>query len=179
MKYCSLFICLFIFNGYSQDLSYEKGIIIDSIPINGSKEESFALYLPAEFKRDIASPIVFIFDPAARGRAGIMPFIEASEKYQLILVCSNNNRNMAFETNFEIADRWFKDVFSRFSVDPAKLYLAGFSGGARLASTIAVISGQFKAVVACGAAFSGNSRHMPVSGDQFYYAGLVGNRAMR
>ncbi len=85
---------------------------------------------------------------------------------------------MAFETNFEIADRWFKDVFSRFSVDPAKLYLAGFSGGARLASTIAVISGQFKAVVACGAAFSGNSRHMPVSGEQFYYAGLVGNRDM-
>ncbi len=177
MKYC-IFICLFIFNGYSQDLSYEKGIIIDSIPVNGSTEESFGLYLPSELKSDTASPIVFIFDPLARGRAGLIPFIEASEKYQLILVCSNNCRNMAFETNYGIADRWFKDVFSRFSIDPARLYLAGFSGGARLASTIAVLSGQFKAVVACGAAFSGNSQHLPVSGEQFYYAGLVGNRDM-
>ena len=179
MKYC-IFICLlvFIFHGYSQNLTYKKGVIIDTIEVNNSNGESFALYLPEEFNSDVPSPIVFIFDPAARGRYGLIPFIEAADKYQMILVCSNSSRNMAYETNFSIADRWFKDIFSRFTIDPTKMYLAGFSGGARLASTIAVLSGQFKAVVGCGAAFSGNSGHWPVSGDQFYFAGLVGNQDM-
>ena len=161
-----------------QDIPFPVGRILDSVPLEQHSSESYALYLPKAYDTDSSQPIVFIFDPAARGRTGIEPFVEASEKYQMILVCSNNSRNTAYEENFEIANRWFEDVFSRFTVDQGRIYAAGFSGGSRLASTIGVLTGAFKAVVGCGAGFSGNPGQMPYTSDHFYYAGLTGHLDM-
>ena len=43
---------------------------------------------PAYFKEN-KSAVIFIFDPAARGKIGIQAFIAAAEEYNYILVCSN------------------------------------------------------------------------------------------
>ena len=177
---CRSFIYFFLWAVcvFSQDETPLLGVITDSIPIEASAEESFALYLPETYDADIAFPIIFIFDPGGRGKTGLTPFIEAAKKYQLILVCSNNSRNTAYNENFAIADRWFNEVFTRFKIDQNRLYAAGFSGGSRLASAIGVISGAFKGVVGCGAAFSSNPGQMPYASDHFYYAGLVGKLDM-
>ncbi len=152
--------------------------IIDSVPLQKYSSESYALYLPEAFDPSTPSSIVFIFDPAARGKSGIEPFVEASEKYQLILVCSNNSRNTAYEVNFAIAERWFEDIFSRFTIDQYQIFAAGFSGGSRLASSIGVMTGAFKGVVGCGAAFSANPGQTPYSSDHFYYTGMTGHLDM-
>ena len=162
----------------AQGPDIRKGVLLDSIPVQQTEGENYALYIPDRANLDSLSSIVFIFDPAGRGKLGIKPFIEAADKYVLILVCSNNNRNTAYAENYNIADRLFKDVFSRFAIDPKRIYAAGFSGGSRLASSIGMLSGAFKAVVGCGAAFSGSTVDMPFADDHFYYAGLVGNQDM-
>ena len=162
----------------AQDVDFERSKILDTIPVQQSTDESYALYLPDSYSEQAPSPIVFIFDPAGRGRHAIEPFIPASEKYGYILVSSNNSRNTAYDQNLDIADRWFNDVFSKFNVDPKLIYAAGFSGGSRLASTIGVVTGAFKGIVGCGAAFSNNTGQMPYSSDHFQYVGLIGNRDM-
>ncbi|MGI9547314.1 MAG: TPR end-of-group domain-containing protein [Flavobacteriaceae bacterium] len=166
-------VCLF-----SQTETYLLDVISDSIVIKEKRAESFALYLPETYDTETAFPIVFIFDPGGRGKTGLAPFIKAAKKYQLIIVCSNSSRNTAYDENFAIADRWFNDVFTRFKIDQKRIYAAGFSGGARMASAIGVISGAFKGIVGCGAAFSGTPGQMPYASDHFYYAGLVGNLDM-
>ena len=157
---------------------FEKGVIIDTVPLITKPDESFALYLPKSFEQQAPSAVVFVFDPVGRGKIGIKPFIEAAEAYQLIVVCSNNSRNAAYENNFKIAQRWFDDVFARFNIDSNLIYAAGFSGGSRLASTIGVLSGAFKGVIGCGASFSGNPGQVPYAKDHFYYFGLVGTLDM-
>ena len=174
------FLILFFIslNGFSQDAEFPVARIVDSVPLQKYSSESYALYLPEAFDPGTPSPIVFIFDPAARGKTGIEPFVEASEKYQLILVCSNNSRNTAYEVNFAIAERWFEDIFNRFTIDQYQIYAAGFSGGSRLASSIGVMTGAFKGVVGCGAAFSANPGQTPYSSDHFYYTGMTGHLDM-
>ncbi len=157
---------------------FEKGILNDTVVLRNVVQESFALYLPQSFEQESPSGVIFIFDPVARGKVGIEPFIEAAEIYNLILVCSNNSRNAAYERNFEIAQHWFDDILARFHIDPNRIYAAGFSGGSRLASAIGVLSGAFKGVIGCGASFSGNPGQVPYSNDHFYYYGLVGNLDM-
>ena len=179
MKALLCFICCILcYKGIAQNTAVQKAVLIDTIPVRQSQNESYALYLPNSYDPQSSSAIVFIFDPAGRGGTGIKPFIPASEKYGLILVSSNNCRNSAYNKNFDIADRWLNDVLSKYNIEPKSIYAAGFSGGSRLASAIGVLTGAFKGVVGCGAAFSSNNGQMPYSSQHFWYAGLIGNKDM-
>lgn len=179
MKFYPLFLLFSsLITACLQAQPYEKGVLKDTVHLIGTPEESFALYLPQSFDPKSPSAVIFVFDPAGRGNAGAMPFIEAAETYDIIVVCSNNSRNAAYAKNFDIAQRWFDDVFSRFNIDQNLIYAAGFSGGSRLASAIGVISGAFKGVIGCGTSFSGNPGQVPYKSDHFYYYGLVGTLDM-
>ena len=156
---------------------HKKGEVHDSVPVNGAPKETFALYLPLSFSNQELSSIVFVFDPAGRGAAGIQPFIPASEKYGHILICSNNSRNAPYERNFTIANNLFNHVFSHFNIKEDEMYASGFSGGSRLASAIASLTNKFAGVIGCGAGFSGIKEHMPAAHD-YAYVGLCGNRDM-
>ena len=153
------------------------GAVIDSIAVKNSTE-TYTLYLPTGFKQNELSSIVFIFDPGARGKIGIYPFIEAAEKYNYILVCSNDSSNGTFEDNFNTINRLFSTVFDSYNIDENRIYTAGFSGGSRLATAVAVLTKQIEGVIACGAGFSPNNSHTPMSKENFSYVGLVGDRDM-
>jgi hypothetical protein len=173
-------IIIFIGFGFTvsgQVDSYRKGVVIDSIRV-GNSSETYALYLPESFEHNRLSAIVFILDPVGRGRSGIEPFQAAAEKYNYILVCSNNSRNGPYTTNFEVINRLFDNVFSTFNIDEKQIYMAGFSGGSRLATAIAVLTEQIQGVIACGAGFSPEMSHVPLSKKAFSYVGLVGERDM-
>jgi predicted esterase len=141
--------------------------------VGGPGDGSYALYLPHNYREDQLSPVVFIFHPAARGRHGLLPFLAASEKYGYILICSNDSKNGPYDRNYEISNRLFMKVLAEFNVDPRRIYTAGFSGGARLASSIAVLSGHIQGVIACGAGFSPNEMGIEPG---FSFAAIVGNR---
>ncbi|MEX0289922.1 MAG: hypothetical protein AB3N14_12500 [Flavobacteriaceae bacterium] len=175
MRVLSLLAGLLLFGStYSQ----EKGVVLDSLPIPGSDDETYALYLPKNHDPNNLSAIVFIFDPAARGAVGVKPFVQAAEKYDYILVCSNNSKNGPYEPNMEVADRLFQHVLSKYAIARERIYTAGFSGGSRLASAIAVLAGSIQGVIGCGAGFSGNTAHIPTVGSSFSYVGLIGDRDM-
>src|SRR5699024_1137514 len=60
-------------------------------------------------------------------------------------------------------------------LDQNAIYLAGFSGGARLAVSIAVMSSQIKGVIAAGASFANIQAYMPDE-NKFFYIGMVGDQ---
>jgi hypothetical protein len=172
-----LYICSGLVFSISAQTAFTKGVIHDSIPVLGAANESFALYLPERYQENELSSIVFIFDPGARAAIGIGSFIEVSEKYGHILVCSNNSRNGPYERNFDIANNLFNHIFSNFTVKEDEMYISGFSGGSRLASAIASLTNKFAGVIGCGAGFSNIKEHMP-STQNYAYVGLCGDRDM-
>lgn len=173
-----LFLFSFFFLGLSQSKDPLPGILTDSVPVVQNSNESYALYLPSKYDPKSPSPIVFIFDPAARGITGLQPFIEAAEKYSYILICSNDSKNGPYSPNLKIADNLFKGVLSTYAVDQKRIYTAGFSGGSRLAATIAVLSNSIRGVIACGAGFAKSPMYFPNVQNSFSYAALVGYRDM-
>ena len=157
---------------------FVRGAVLDTVVIPGDSGDSYALFLPEGYRASVPVPALFVFDPAARGALGVHTFKEAAGSRGWIVIGSNASRNGPYEKNFEQASRLFSDVLSRFSVDPDQIYVAGFSGGARLASTLAVLSDEIRGVVACGAAFSPNAGQMPLPGATFAFAGIAGTRDM-
>ncbi len=176
-----LFFLLFMILGslavMKSQTSYEKGKIIPSIAVSNTADETFSLYLPKSFKERKEQPIVFIYEPMGRGAVGVQPFVAASEKYGLILVCSNNSRNGPYARNFDISNNLFNHIFSHFSIKDDEMFASGFSGGSRLASAIASLTDKFSGVIGCGAGFSGLQEHVP-STQKYVYVGLCGNRDM-
>lgn len=177
MKIPLLYLCIcFCFSTQAQT-TFKKGIVHDSIPVSGTNGETFALYLPEKYNEAALNSIVFIFEPAARAAIGIQPFINASEKYGHILVCSNNTKNGSNGRNFDITDNLFDHIYTNFNIKQDEMYLSGFSGGSRLASAIATLTNKFTGVIACGAGFSGTPTHIPTT-EEYAYIGLCGDRDM-
>ena len=170
-----LFVCSFSF---SQIGDYEKGKILDRIPVKGLKEETFQLYLPESYDPNTLSAIVIIFDPSGNGTKGIKPFITSAERFNYILVCSNNTKNGPYQENFDYTNRLFSHIFSSLKIDQNQIYTAGFSGGSRLACAVAVLTGAIQGVIACGAGFPNEIDKNPSLESKFSYVGLVGDEDM-
>ncbi|NER09779.1 hypothetical protein SAMN06265375_101702 [Muriicola jejuensis] len=171
---CLLLFCPLV----GQPLPEFVGTFKDSIGVDGTTHDTFSAYIPSGLEPNKESPVLFIFDPGGRGKSGITAFVEVAEAHNFLLICSNNAKNGPYGTNLEIADRLFKTVFATYSIDKDRIYTAGFSGGSRLAATIAVLSGAIQGVIACGAGFAKHPLYFPKKGERFSYAGIVGNKDM-
>jgi hypothetical protein len=158
----------------SQDL--EAGKLISKVYCLNDSNHHYALYLPSYYyNSDIeAWPVIYAFDAAARGSLPVELFREAAEKYGYIIAGSNISENGPWEPILKAAETMFKDTEARFKIDSTRRYTTGFSGGARVATSLAVLYGTFEGVIGCGAGFSNN--YPPHFDLEFNYIGLIGNR---
>lgn len=112
------------------------GTVHASVTVAADPTNSYALYLPSSYTAQKRWPLLLVFDPFARGETSVKLFHEAAEKYGFIVVGSNNSRNFQDPSN-AIRLLW-TDIKERYAVDPRRIYVAGLSGGARVASSIAL-----------------------------------------
>ncbi len=154
------------------------GGVTDSLTIPGYPDETYALYLPENGKTDGPTSLLLIFDPAGRGRLAVETFIPVAEVNNHILVSSNAIQNGPYDHNLALTGRLLEHLIPKYSIDEKRIFTTGFSGGSRLAVTVAVLSGTIHGVVGCGAGFSGNLSSLPAIVDQFPYVGIVGDLDM-
>jgi predicted esterase len=129
------------------------GQIIDRVACATDASQSYALYLPRAYAPDRSWPVIFAFDPGARGRTPVERYQAAADRYGFIVVGSNNSRNGSSEIG-KAVDAMTNDVMSRFAVDPRRVYVAGMSGGARVAFSVALGSnGHVAGIVASSAGY--------------------------
>ncbi|MCM3905275.1 MAG: hypothetical protein ND866_26565 [Pyrinomonadaceae bacterium] len=139
--------------GKSAEEKFEHGNVIDRVVSAGDPTKSYALYLPTAYTTTRKFPVIYCFDPAARGAVPVARFKDAAEKYGYIVVGSNNSRNGPQQLSEIVRDLW-ADTHARFSIDDQRVYLAGFSGGARVAISVAFwLKDKVAGVIACGAGF--------------------------
>jgi len=157
-----------------QVLALEKGKVIAKVICANNPDQSYALYLPTGYSTDRPLPILYVFDPAARGASAVEAVREAAEKYGYIVVASNNSRNGPQGGASDAVNAIFKDTHQRYAIDERRLHTAGLSGGARLATQVALFCKTCIAgVIANGAGFPVNVS--PRGGMGFAYFLAIGN----
>src|SRR3954463_10011005 len=85
----------------AQDLPL--GEIVPAVKCTADPQQSYALYLPSHYSRSRTWPVIFAFEPAARGRLPLEHYREAAEKYGYILAASNNSHNGPWEVGLTAA----------------------------------------------------------------------------
>jgi len=152
---------------------WQTGKVYPKVTCASDSGQTYALYLPTSYRDGKPTPIIFIFEPLARGPVPVKIAQEAAEKYGFILIASNNSRNGPFGPQVEAAQAMWRDAHDRFSIDVKRTYLAGFSGGSRMAIMFASrCDGCAAGVIASGAAFT--SGLDPKAVPKFLYFGAIG-----
>jgi predicted esterase len=130
------------------------GQIVEKVVCAQDVNQTYALYLPANYVSTRKWPVLYAFDPGARGRVPVERFREAAEKFGWIIVGSNKSRNTSLQSSIDSWNAITRDTSKRFSLDDGRAYAAGFSGGARASLLLATQCKDCLAgVIAGGAGF--------------------------
>lgn len=140
-----------------QPLAIPRGVVVQRLACEQEPAQSYALYLPSSYSSGAAWPVLYCFDPGAQGTIPVEAFKDAAEKYGYIVAGSNNSRNGPSAIISAAINAMWKDTHARFNIDDTRIYAAGFSGGARVASQFGyALTGKIAGIIACGAGFATN-----------------------
>src|ERR1700677_4798704 len=149
----------------AQDL--QTGLVIPKVSCATQPGQSYALYIPSHYTGEKQWPIVYAFDPGARGRMPVELMKDAAERYGYIVAGSNNSQNGPWKASAEAAQAMVQDTRARLSIDGNRIYFVGLSGGARFASLLAQACKCAAGVLMNSADFAPSSP--PVAGANFSF----------
>jgi predicted esterase len=148
------------------------GRLLERVACKADPTQTYALYVPVAYTREKKWPVIFCFDPGARGRVPVERLQAAAEKFGCIVAGSNNSRNGPWADNLAAMQAMVADVDSHLALDGGRVYAAGLSGGARVAAEAGIL-GIAKGVIGCSAGFpvrpEGTPQHVP-----FLFFGTAG-----
>jgi len=168
------FTFLVLFPQSYQGEELERGKILNGIICQKEPAQSYALYLPSSYTPEKKWPILYALDPGARGKVPLEHFQSAAEKYNYIMIGSNNCRNGPWDPIFTAITAVWNDTNARFSIDDKRVYVTGFSGGSRGASLFpSVIMFPVSGIIGCGAGLAPGLKPENIS--RTFYYGMIGN----
>ena len=157
----------------AQQLTLRKGAIMQSITVNDTVPEDFALFLPTKFDASKRWPVIFVYDMQGRGEMVLRMLSGAAERNNYILAASNNvNDSLSLTQNVLISKRMFNTVFALFKIQKDRIYTAGFDGGARIASVMPTFMNQITGVISCGSTVG--NKEILSNKNPFHFVGIVG-----
>ncbi len=112
----------------------KRGEVTENITSASDPEQSYAVYLPSDYKLSRKWPALFLMDPRGRARVPLDRFVEVAERRGYILVSSYNTASdTSADGNTPALRAMLTDANYMFSINSTRFYLAGFSGTARVA----------------------------------------------
>ncbi|MFQ5525639.1 MAG: hypothetical protein ACE5GX_05200 [Thermoanaerobaculia bacterium] len=121
----------------SDRASPARGELIEALAPGGDESESYAIYLPTGYQPERTWPVVIVMDPRGRATTAGAIFVPAAERFGYVVLSSASTRSDLAPGSpdpNEPALRALLDVaVSEYAGNPARIYLAGFSGTSRFA----------------------------------------------
>jgi predicted esterase len=157
----------------SYDTTLKSGVISEKVVCKSDASVSYALYLPTSYNAGTFFPVIYIFDPHASGLLPVSKYKDLAEKYGYIMIGSNNSKNgVAWDAINQTIKTMMDDSQNRLSIDKNRIYTAGFSGGSRVASSVAIYDGGIRGVIGCSAGFPQLNKKLD---SRFDFIGIAGN----
>src|SRR6476619_5116635 len=149
----------------------------DAVP--GDSAHHVAAYFPSGFDRSRAVPVLFVLDPRGRGELALRLFAGGAERHGWLVVSSYNSASDTDgNPNVDAMNAMLAWTQQNARMDTARIYLAGFSGTARIAWGLAAelrprVAGMFG--TGGGVAFSAGGPEMAFGADSsFAFFGSAG-----
>jgi predicted esterase len=157
------------------------GRLVERVSSVADPLQTYALYLPPGYVPDRRWPVLFVLDPRGRALLALRLFQDAASRVGWIVMSSYNTLSDGPpEPNVKAMDAMLRSAQESLSIDPSRLYLAGFSGTARAVLRFAVgLRGHVAGVIAAGGALGfelGGPETVFARDSAFAYFGAAGSR---
>jgi poly(3-hydroxybutyrate) depolymerase len=161
-------------SGTAQPTGYPRGVLIDPVVSPSDPTQRYVLYVPTTLDPAKPAPVLFIMDYRGRARVAAERFQAAAERLGWIVASSYNTASDGDGgPNVVAVKTMWRDVHEAFAIDDERMYLAGLSGTARMATLIAERSGvRFRGVIGAAAGFHPDVP--PSKKTPFVYYGTAG-----
>lgn len=135
----------------AQEFMVKKGIVVDSLKVSDTLNDSYALYLPTTYQNERLWPVIFVFDGQGRGKPAAQLFRSTAEEQEYIIVSSNDiHEENSLEDNALIAARLVQHVAGILPLDSRQIASVGSMTGGKVASSLPLIFENILGVVAVG-----------------------------
>lgn len=136
----------------------------------------YSVYYPVHFKEKEKIPVLILFDPHGDPDLPLEKYKSLADSYGFILMASkeSKNGNVAEQTANIIQCMLYQTMFIE-KADTNQLFAGGFSGGARVASMLALAPSGVKGLMVCGAGIPAGSW---VGVPPHLIVGIAGNKDM-
>ena len=152
----------------------QKGKITDKIQCKTDANITYCVFIPTDYDVSKTYPAIYAFDPHGSGRIPVNLMKNIADSLDYIIIGSNNSRNGLRQEEINgIVNTLFIDTQTKLAIDPSRIYMVGFSGGARVACMIAQAKPGIKGVIACSAGFQPTKKTLG-----FQYIGIAGTQDM-
>jgi predicted esterase len=155
------------------------GRLIERDSVAGDSVQHVAAYFPAAYTKAHPAPVLFVLDPRGRAVLALRLFAGAAERHGWIVVSSYNSASdTQTDPNVDAMNAMLDWVQGHARIDTTRMYLAGFSGTARVAWALAAelrgrVAGMFG--TGGGVSFSARGPEMTFGGDStFAFFGSAG-----
>ncbi len=149
-------------SGKSKDNSTQQQQVVKPIIKNGKitdlyvstdANNSFSVYLPANYDSTKKWPLVIFFDAHANGKLPLNNYKAIADKWGYIFVGSNSSKNgLDMQTTKNIGEGLLNEVKKILPIDQTEIILCGFSGGSRVAAFMTAGRSDVKGVICNSAA---------------------------
>jgi dienelactone hydrolase len=135
---------------------FPRGQVVEKVVAAKTPGQSYALYLPSTYTPERLWPVLYMLDARNNALVPIERFRAAAERFGWILVSSYNSRSdTRVDPNSAAMTAMWNDAVTRLSIDGRRVYVTGFSGGARAAVDVAyALPGRVTGVIGAGAGFA-------------------------
>ncbi|MEO8412698.1 MAG: hypothetical protein ABI472_03530 [Ginsengibacter sp.] len=129
----------------------ERGKVVTPVLCKADPAESYAVYIPGKSYNETL-PVIYFFDPHGDGSYPLIKYKALADAYNFILIGSNNSKNgNDWQTANNTWTTLTNDTQNRLKVNRNRVYTCGFSGGAKVATYLALHHMEIKGVIANGA----------------------------
>lgn len=146
------------------------GKINAGIKCGSGANETYDIYLPNNFSKEKNWPLIIAFDPQGDGGLPLENYKNLADKYGFVLVGSNYSKNgMQMPAVQQHYRQLVDNISGKLDINKQRFYLAGFSGGAKVATYLGLGDNDVDGVIACGAATKFKVPEKP-----FIYSAIAG-----
>ncbi|MBT8237702.1 MAG: alpha/beta hydrolase [Croceitalea sp.] len=172
-KIALLVLAVFCHQQSRAQVTVKKGVIIDSLKINDSISDTYALYLPKAFEMVGNWPIIYVFDMKGRGKQALGMFLNTAENSNYILVAPNNILDtLSITDNLIKTKQLIENSSAMFPINRSRIYTAGHQNNARFANLIPVFMKNVTGVISIGASVA--NVELLSNKNPFHFIGVVG-----
>lgn len=128
-----------------------KGTIVENVASLRDASQTYSLYLPSAFDPSKKAPMLLILDPRGRSVKSAELFRAAAQELGWVILSSNQSRSdEAVDPNGRVLATLLPEALERWSADPKRIYLAGFSGTAIVSWAFGIANGGVAGIVGAG-----------------------------